>query len=74
MHKFYNLTNGKVFASRKMNVSWYYPVYQASKGDKEGDRKRERGLGREGRDIPLTRFPPSLPPLYLRLPGRLKDI
>ena len=55
-----------------MNVSWYYPVYQASKGDKEGEKKRERGLGKEGRDVPLTTPPPS--PLYLRLPGRLLDI
>ena len=58
-----------------MNVSWYYPVYQASKGDKEGEKKRDRGLGKEGRDMPLTLFPPPLPPpLHLRLPGRLFDI
>lgn len=59
-----------------MNVSWYYPVYQASKGDKEGEKKRERELGKEGRDMPLTLFPPPLPPppLHLRLPGRLLDI
>ena len=40
-----------------------YPVYQASKGDKEGEKKRERGLGKQGRDMPLTLFPsPLLPP------------
>lgn len=62
MHEFYTLTNEQIFAIRKMNVSWYYPVYQASKGDKEGEKKRERGLGKEGRDMPLTLFPPPLPP------------
>ena len=41
-----------------MNVSWYYPVYQASKGDKDREEKRDRGLGKEGRDMPLTLFPP----------------
>ena len=45
-----------------MNVSWYYPVYQASKGDKDREKKRERGLGKEGRDMPLTLSPPPLPP------------
>ena len=46
------------------NVSWYYPVYQASKGDKDGERKRERGLGKEGRDIPLT-IPHPHPPHFI---------
>ena len=53
-----------------MNVSWYYPVYQASKGDKEGEKKRERGLGKEGRDMPLTLFPPPLPPPTSFAPAR----
>ena len=61
MHKSYNLINEQNFAIRKMNVSWYYPVYQASKGDKDREKKRERGLGKEGRDMPLTLFPPPLP-------------
>jgi len=59
MHKFYNLTNEEIFAIRKMNVSWYYPVYQASKGDKDGEGKRERGLRKEGRDVPFTIPPPN---------------
>lgn len=53
-----------------MNVSWYYPVYQASKGDKEGEKKRERELGKEGRDMPLTLFPPPLPPPTSFAPAR----
>ena len=53
-----------------MNVSWYYPVYHASKGDKDTEKKRERGLRKEGRDMPLTLFPPSLPPPTSFAPAR----